>query len=390
MPEFEYTHDFTSYSRGEYNLPEQRESDLGTEFDVRGILHRDGSVICIVDDMEMLSKQNTPYFYQSLGCKTAVGMPFKDIATVDSIFLKNLPDPDDRQKELALKRLLEISMGVIVPADLLEKRPITNAVAHMSLRTAIARKGELPDGAIRLAVEVQGDESDDELKQLVNLDPVMIFNNPKAMLSSLHASRRLSESLTRNNIKIPVIHHFTTSVTDDTNELSLQLGMGAGSSLTDGFGAGIMIDFSNDNYDRNIFSLDFVRKASFSLLQGCRLRSTKTEFVSCPSCGRTLFDLQETTAQISEATGHLPGVTVAVMGCIVNGPGEMADADFGYVGTLPGKVDLYYGKEVIKKSIPNEQAVGELVNLIKEYDMWVEKDLEEGDGERAEKKILVT
>ena len=88
------------------------------------------------------------------------------------------------------------------------------------------------------------------------------------------------------------------------------------------------------------------------------MRSTKTEFVSCPSCGRTLFDLQETTAQISEATGHLPGVTVAVMGCIVNGPGEMADADFGYVGTLPGKVDLYYGKEVVKKSIPNDQAVG--------------------------------
>ena len=114
------------------------------------------------------------------------------------------------------------------------------------------------------------------------------------------------------------------------------------------------------------------------------MRNTKTEFVSCPSCGRTLFDLQETTAKIQEATGHLPGVTVAVMGCIVNGPGEMADADFGYVGTLPGKVDLYYGKEVVRKSIPNDEAVDSLVDLIKSYDMWKEKEEEEVEEEVAE------
>jgi (E)-4-hydroxy-3-methylbut-2-enyl-diphosphate synthase len=129
------------------------------------------------------------------------------------------------------------------------------------------------------------------------------------------------------------------------------------------------------------FSVDFIRKTSFSLLQGARMRNTKTEFVSCPSCGRTLFDLQETTANIQEATGHLPGVTIAVMGCIVNGPGEMADADFGYVGTLPGKVDLYYGKEVVRKGIPNEDAVGQLIELIKEYDMW--KDKEEAPEEET-------
>lgn len=113
------------------------------------------------------------------------------------------------------------------------------------------------------------------------------------------------------------------------------------------------------------------------------MRSTKTEFVSCPSCGRTLFDLQETTARIQEATGHLPGVTVAVMGCIVNGPGEMADADFGYVGTLPGKVDLYLGKEVVRKGIPNEDAVDGLVELIKEHGMWVDKE-DEAEPEAME------
>jgi (E)-4-hydroxy-3-methylbut-2-enyl-diphosphate synthase len=156
----------------------------------------------------------------------------------------------------------------------------------------------------------------------------------------------------------------------------LQLGTKIGSLLTDGNGDGILVEQVGE---KRHFPVDFVRKTSFSLLQGSRMRSTKTEFVSCPSCGRTLFDLQETTARITEATGHLPGVTVAVMGCIVNGPGEMADADFGYVGTLPGKVDLYYGKEVVRKSISNEDAVDALIDLIKEYDMWKDKEEEEAE-----------
>ena len=155
------------------------------------------------------------------------------------------------------------------------------------------------------------------------------------------------------------------------NELALQVGTKIGSLLTDGNGDGIMIEQIGANRP---FSVDVVRRTSFALLQGSRMRNIKTEFVSCPSCGRTLFDLQETTAGIQEATGHLPGVTIAVMGCIVNGPGEMADADFGYVGTLPGKVDLYYGKEVVRKNIPNEGAVDALIELIKEYGMWKEKD----------------
>ena len=107
------------------------------------------------------------------------------------------------------------------------------------------------------------------------------------------------------------------------------------------------------------------------------MRSTKTDFVSCPSCGRTLFDLQEVTDQIKVKTGHLPGVSIAIMGCIVNGPGEMADADFGYVGGAPGKVDLYVGKEVVKRGIPNEVACDALVDLIKENGRWVEKQVEE-------------
>ena len=131
------------------------------------------------------------------------------------------------------------------------------------------------------------------------------------------------------------------------------------------------------------FDIEYLRDTSFALLQGSRMRNTKTEFVSCPSCGRTLFDLQEVTAQISERTGHLPGVAIAIMGCIVNGPGEMADADFGYVGGAPGKVDLYVGKTVVQRAIPNEVACDALVELIKEHGMWKDKD-DEPPAEEAE------
>ncbi|WIA23451.1 hypothetical protein OEZ85_000203 [Tetradesmus obliquus] len=118
--------------------------------------------------------------------------------------------------------------------------------------------------------------------------------------------------------------------------------------------------------------LDFLRTTSFGLLQGSRMRNVKTEYVSCPSCGRTLFDLQEVTEQIRQKTGHLPGVAIAVMGCIVNGPGEMADADFGYVGGAPGKIDLYVGKEVVQRGIPMDSACDALVQLIKDNGRWVD------------------
>merc|ERR1712150_14783 len=192
-----------------------------------------------------------------------------------------------------------------------------------------------------------------------------VFLNPDSNLSHLHASRRVFEIFKSNEIDAAVIHHFMTD-TNDTNELALQMGTKVGSHLTDGNGDGVLVEPIGGTES---LSLDILRRTSFGLLQGSRVRSTKTEFVSCPSCGRTLFDLQETTASIQDATGHLPGVTIAVMGCIVNGPGEMADADFGYVGTIPGKVDLYYGKEVVRKSVAEEDAVLELVDLIKEYDM---------------------
>ena len=119
----------------------------------------------------------------------------------------------------------------------------------------------------------------------------------------------------------------------------------------------------------------FLNNTAFSILQAARTRVSKTEYISCPSCGRTLFDLQETTAKIRAVTSHLKGLKIAIMGCIVNGPGEMADADFGYVGSGPGKITLYKGKEVMKRGVNSETAVSELISLLKEHSEWSEANM---------------
>ena len=144
----------------------------------------------------------------------------------------------------------------------------------------------------------------------------------------------------------------------------LEASIHAGGLLVDGYG-----DFlSCETPTSTAKSLTL----AYDILQGARMRQTKTEYVACPSCGRTLFDIQSTTLKIKERTGHLKSVTIAVMGCIVNGPGEMADADFGYVGGAPGKINLYVGKTPVKFNIPQEEAVERLVDLIKEKGKWLE------------------
>jgi (E)-4-hydroxy-3-methylbut-2-enyl-diphosphate synthase len=166
----------------------------------------------------------------------------------------------------------------------------------------------------------------------------------------------------------------------------------AGALLLDGLGDGIClgmtatayqqataggqqatVNASGRNYLQSHSIEQFLNNTAFSILQATRTRISKTEYISCPSCGRTLFDLQETTAKIRAVTHHLKGVKIAIMGCIVNGPGEMADADFGYVGSGPGKITLYKGKDIVKRNVPSEVAVEELIALLKEAGAWVER-----------------
>jgi len=176
--------------------------------------------------------------------------------------------------------------------------------------------------------------------------------------------RRTFFELLAEELKNPIIirRHFTDV---STEELTLYSSTDVGALLLDGFGDGIWL-----KAEQHLPQL--VNRLCFGILQGTRQRISKTEYISCPSCGRTLFDLQETTAKIRARTNHLKGVKIAIMGCIVNGPGEMADADYGYVGSGVGKITLYKGKEIVKRAVDTEVAVDELINLIREYGDWVE------------------
>ncbi len=183
-------------------------------------------------------------------------------------------------------------------------------------------------------------------------------------INSVAEQRAAILLLQANRIDLPVILYNSYSGLFG-EDMQLAASCDFGSLLLDGFGDGIWID-SCDN------GSDIINSTAYSILQACRVRFSKTDFISCPGCGRTLFGLQETTAKVKERTSHLKGLKIAVMGCIVNGPGEMADADYGYVGSGPGKITLYYQREIIRKNINENQAVDELIKLIKEKGDWVE------------------
>jgi (E)-4-hydroxy-3-methylbut-2-enyl-diphosphate synthase len=184
--------------------------------------------------------------------------------------------------------------------------------------------------------------------------------------NGLAEQRKLFTELMNNGIKTPVI---IGRAYGDLSEEQLQLSASSdlGALLLDGLGDGIFIAAENCGSYQSVNSL------AFGILQASRTRISKTEYISCPSCGRTLFDLQETTAKIRKETDHLKGVKIGIMGCIVNGPGEMADADYGYVGTGKGKITLYKEQTVVERNIAEEKAVSALIELIKKHGDWVDK-----------------
>lgn len=181
--------------------------------------------------------------------------------------------------------------------------------------------------------------------------------------------RRFMMDLLEKDIDYPVVIQQTYN-TMDMDEMSLFAATECGGLLVDGLGDGIMLSHVNND----LMAVKQRNSVAFGILQAARTRMSKTEYISCPSCGRTLFDLQETTAMIRKRTDHLKGVKIGIMGCIVNGPGEMADADYGYVGIGKDKIALYRGQQVIKKSVPAAAAVDELIDLIKEDDKWFEPE----------------
>ena len=206
-----------------------------------------------------------------------------------------------------------------------------------------------------------------------SITPALVNGNFVLVLETenMHAMadlRRGFVTLMEHGIDLPVIIKRTYKV-DEEDRVMLAASTDAGGLLIDGMGDGIML---SAQAEPSLEDIKLLNDTAFGILQAARTRITKTEYISCPSCGRTLFDLQETTAMIRKRTDHLKGVKIGIMGCIVNGPGEMADADYGYVGSGKGKITLYKGKEVVKRAVPSENALDELINVIKEDGAWVE------------------
>jgi len=370
----EMTRDTHTFKRRVGDLPKQQE---GEALDYRSALHRDGTVFSVLDSKDLGSQAEV--MYKKLGCKLAVGMPFKDIATSDSVLLRDVPAAGDAAARLAIKRLQDVSVHIFAPAAQLASQPLTGAIPVYTLTQAIGQPQsalQVPQGFTRMAISVNGTESDADICSLAQMSPMVVFLDITAGVSRVHASRRVFELLQRHNINHPVLHHLRFAAGTTRDEIVMATGTLAGSLLVDGLGDGVLVDVPNED-------IDYLRTVSFGLLQGSRMRNTKTEYVSCPSCGRTLFNLQEVTEQIRQRTGHLPGVAIAVMGCIVNGPGEMADADFGYVGGAPGKIDLYVGKEVVRRAVPMDSACDELIQLIQEHGRWAPPPVLEAEAVAA-------
>jgi (E)-4-hydroxy-3-methylbut-2-enyl-diphosphate synthase len=326
-------------------------------------MHRNGTVF-----LSASPEQTTaPNFFQQIGCDGSFGQPKLKSLTADNLVFKD--SFHDKEETQRLQQVREIGVGIFsyhsaTPAFMIT--PLREAVHARQFKTQADRFAVslFSSHHERLIVDVQ-DTPPEEWEALIDLKPELIILSPSK--NRLHYCRQFFEWLQSHQLDIPVVLHFSYDCS--VEDLTILASMELGALLCDGFGEGVWIE--------GPYPADFLRRLSFSLLQAARMRMSKTDFISCPSCGRTLFDLQDVTRRIQSRTSHLPGVKIAIMGCIVNGPGEMADADFGYVGSKPGKIDLYVGKECVEKGIDFSEADDRLVALIKAHGCWVEPVEEE-------------
>jgi len=273
------------------------------------------------------------------------------------------------------------SPAVCALANNTEKyHPMTDAAAYIALN---AKHPQLNFVQIDCYSDLQ--PIADELLLQIAKDPTVVLCMSSRCNNAMQAVRRMTIKLMQLDIRQPIIL-VTDSQWKTTDEHLIHFAIETGALLLEGIGDGICLGLSKDAYEAsvngsNVSGRNYFNNASieqllnttaFGILQATRTRISKTEYISCPSCGRTLFELQETTAKIRAVTNHLKGLKIAIMGCIVNGPGEMADADFGYVGSGVGKITLYKGKEVMKRNIDSNVAVDELILLLKEHNAWIE------------------
>lgn len=307
--------------------------------------HRDGTVVLSVNEKQILSDD----FFQQIGCDVQLGQPKLKRDSADILWVESSLSDKALQK---LRQLKEIGVSLL-STHLLD---CSEQIIPLGQAAISAKFSLRPVQAKGILVT-----SEEDWKPLIELAPSFIIIKP-AHANRFQYARSFFEWMRSSGLTCPVI--LCAEYQGDTEDLTLQSASELGALLSDAMGDGIAL--------QGDYPLGQLRKLSFSILQAARMRTTKTDFISCPSCGRTLFNLQDVTARIRARTAHLPGVKIAIMGCIVNGPGEMADADFGYVGSKPGKIDLYVGKTCVEKGIDFADADDRLVALIKEHGRWEE------------------
>jgi (E)-4-hydroxy-3-methylbut-2-enyl-diphosphate synthase len=271
-----------------------------------------------------------------------------------------------------LKEILDYSSW-LSSSDKIHKFPLLGTSHYLTTR-------QKPDQlhSVLNFVETSLDEFSDELANALLEDQQVVLVIRTENIHAMAELRRLYVELINRNIDCPVVN--LRSFPDNQGDtLQLYAATDIGGLLVDGLGDGAWLAtdlLPEMTFEERLVTANRYNSTAFGILQAARTRMSKTEYISCPSCGRTLFDLQETTATIRKRTDHLKGIKIGIMGCIVNGPGEMADADYGYVGIGKDKISLYRGQQVIKKSVTAEHAVNELIELIKEDGRWNEPEIE--------------
>ena len=229
------------------------------------------------------------------------------------------------------------------------KTAIRIGVNHGSLSDRImSRYGDTPEGIVESCMEFL------RICQRERFDDVVVSIKASNTVVMVHSVRLLVKAMDAEDMHYPL--HLGVTEAGEGEDGRIKSAVGIGALLADGIGDTIRVSLSEEP--------EAEIPVAYAILQAARLRITKTEYISCPGCGRTLYNLQETIARVKAATSHLVGLKIAIMGCIVNGPGEMADADYGYVGAGPGRISLYKGKECVEKNIPEAEAVERLLELI--------------------------
>ncbi|BAM40396.1 1-hydroxy-2-methyl-2-(e)-butenyl 4-diphosphate synthase [Theileria orientalis strain Shintoku] len=389
------------------------------------LLNPNGSVGTILNTHHL---NNRIELYKSLGLDIVNGLPNKSLQSVDFVILEDVPYFHEYNKQRVVKELIEGGVHVISPIAKLRFNPIKFTIGLVTVkeyRMLIRSKpsqyyfdeknknnsnnrlvginldeenGEGGGGTMesedelelnrlmnelnkfeKLVVKITGNETDEELMEFFNTykkQANQLNNKEKknevgfiileidSKLNYMYTVRRIFGLINKTNCDLPVIHQLKFPNLEDQQDMLVKSCCLLGCNLIDKMGEGIII--------KSKLPIQITNQLALNILQNSRMRNIKTDFISCPSCGRTLFNIQETTEEIRKRVGHLPGVTIAIMGCIVNGIGEMADADFGYVGGSPGKVDLYVKKKLIERNIPKEKACDKLIELIKQHNKWVE------------------